>query len=59
MNRGVVILALLVCLAATQEKDYTADLTKLQTQINGPNKARAYDKLAYISDMYGPRMWGS
>ena len=25
----------------------------------GPNKHKAYEKLAYIVDTFGPRMWGS
>ena len=52
----------LLALAACVEIDYTETVNKLKDAIN--NKAdkfyhKAYDRLAYISDTFGPRMWGS
>jgi len=44
------------------EKDYTDLVTFLKNKIldkNGPFYHSAYDRLAYIVDSYGPRLWGS
>jgi len=42
------------------EKDYTDFVTSLASKIKqAPWKHSAYDRLAYITDTYGPRMWGS
>jgi hypothetical protein len=44
----------------TAEKDYTDFVTSLASKIKqAPWKNSAYDRLAYITDSYGPRMWGS
>lgn len=46
--------------ALTAEKDYTDLVLALKDKINSaPFKHSAYDRLAYITDTYGPRMWGS
>ncbi len=51
---------LLINLSFTAEKDYTNFVKDLQIKITqSPFKHVAYQKLAYISDTYGPRMWGS
>lgn len=45
---------------ASAEKDYTDFVNNLKRQIQlSPFKHSAYDRLAYITDTYGPRMWGS
>ena len=42
------------------EKDYTEFVNNLKLKITqAPFKGSAYDRLAYITDSYGPRMWGS
>ncbi len=42
------------------EKDYTDFVKHLQQKITeNPFKGEAYIKLAYLTDTYGPRMWGS
>lgn len=55
-------LLVLLLTAVSAEKDYT-DLVKfLKDQIqnkSSPFYHSAYDRLAYISDSYGPRLWGS
>ncbi len=54
----ILALSLLVC----SDKNYTQIVEQLRSAISDPNKDfrhSAYDRLAYISDTYGPRMWGS
>ncbi len=42
------------------EKDYTDFVKYLKQKITeNPFKGSAYNRLAYITDTYGPRMWGS
>jgi hypothetical protein len=42
------------------EKDYTDFVKTLQQKIKeSPFKGSSYNRLAYITDSYGPRMWGS
>jgi carboxypeptidase Q len=56
------IVLVLVFTTLNAEKDYTDFVKFLKTQIenkNGPFYHSAYNRLAYISDTYGPRMWGS
>jgi carboxypeptidase Q len=54
---------LLACLILTfiaAEKDYTSVIKQFQSAMKSELfKHSAYDRLAYISDTYGPRMWGS
>jgi len=56
------VFLILLLIAASAEKDYT-DLVKfLKTQIENKTSTfyhSAYNRLAYISDTYGPRLWGS
>lgn len=54
-------LLLLFCLAlAVAEKDYTDTVNLLKEKIKSPEHMHsAWDRLAFISDTYGPRMWGS
>ena len=53
-------LVLLLTLSVTAEKDYTDFVNSLKQKIKeSPFKHAAYDRLAYITDTYGPRMWGS
>ena len=51
---------ILLSVVVKTEKDYT-DLVKfMASKIQEPRfKGSAYDRLAYITDTYGPRMWGS
>lgn len=53
----------MVCLVLTlivAEKDYTSVVKQFQSVMKSVlYKHSAYDRLAYISDTYGPRMWGS
>lgn len=64
MKRGFLIAIL--CFAAlltasfSAEKDYTDFVKNLQEKIKLPGfKGASYERLAYITDTYGPRMWGS
>ena len=64
MKGGFIIL--LICLSAAlnsvkaDEKDYTDFVKHLQVKIkDSPFKGAAYERLAYITDTYGPRLWGS
>lgn len=42
------------------EKDYTSDINMLIAAMKTDKfKGKSYDRLAYLSDTYGPRMWGS
>ena len=55
----VLVLLALVC-QGKAEKDYTDFVKTLQSKIGqAPWKHSAYERLAYIVDTYGPRMWGS
>ena len=55
---AVVVLSLLS--SGLTEKDYTDFVKDLKNKIGtAPWKHSAYDRLAYITDTYGPRMWGS
>lgn len=56
------LLVLLISVAVQAEKDYTDVVKLLKTSMEnqtGPFYHSAYDRLAYISDTFGPRMWGS
>jgi hypothetical protein len=62
MKANLVILVAFVFLIGTvvAEKDYTDLVKSLQAKIKeAPFKGSSYDRLAYITDTYGPRMWGS
>jgi hypothetical protein len=51
---------LLISIISTAEKDYTNFVTYLAQKIKDPPfKYSAYKRLGYITDTYGPRMWGS
>ncbi len=55
-------LILLVITAVHSEKDYTEFVNFLKTNIENKTGSfyhSAYERLAYISDTYGPRLWGS
>jgi carboxypeptidase Q len=57
-----VLLLVVLITAANAEKDYTDLVIYLKTQIQNktsPFYHAAYNRLAYISDTYGPRLWGS
>lgn len=52
----------LILLVVNAEKDYTDLVKLLKNKIedkNGLYYHSAFNRLAYISDTYGPRMWGS
>lgn len=56
----IVLISLLLILTVYAEIDYTPFVKDLQTKINQkPWKHSAWDRLAYLTDTYGPRMWGS
>lgn len=58
----LLFLSLILLLQATEaeELDYTDFVNDLGQKIKqAPFKQAAYDRLAYITDTYGPRMWGS
>lgn len=61
MKVHILAMLLLIVGVYTAEIDYTETVQKLQDAIN--NNAdfhhKAYEHLAYISDTFGPRMWGS
>ena len=53
---------ILVLTAVQSEKDYTDFVKSLKDNIEnktGDFYHSAYKRLAYISDTWGPRMWGS
>lgn len=53
-------LLILAQVVASAEKDYTDFVKYLKQKITeSPFKGSAYNRLAYITDTYGPRMWGS
>ena len=46
--------------ASSAEKNYTDFVNTIKDKIGqAPWKGASYDRLAYIVDTYGPRMWGS
>jgi carboxypeptidase Q len=56
------IVAVLLLTAVCAEKDYTDFVKSLKTNIEDKTLDfyhSAYNRLAFISDTYGPRMWGS
>lgn len=56
----VIVTVLLTAVAA--EKDYSDVVQLLKRKIDdksGDFWHSAYERLAYLSDTYGPRMWGS
>ena len=58
IQRAILVCLLLVLISA--EKNYTDFVLDLKNKIQqAPWKYSAYDRLAYITDTYGPRMWGS
>ena len=64
MKGGFIIfflcLTALFSVISSAEKDYTDLVKNLQSKIQtAPFKGSAYERLAYITDSYGPRMWGS
>ena len=62
MGIKVLLCLLLVAVAVHAEKDYTDLVKHFKSSIEnqtGPFYHSAYERLAYISDTYGPRMWGS
>lgn len=57
-----IVTIFLILSAVTAEKDYTDLVTHLKDSIedkNGSFYHAAYERLAYISDSFGPRLWGS
>ena len=56
----LLVLPILLITIANCETDYTTFVADLQAKINSaPYKHSAWDRLAYLTDTYGPRMWGS
>lgn len=54
------MLWLTITLVYSVQKDYTNFVKDLQQKIQqSPFKGASYDRLAYITDTYGTRMWGS
>ena len=59
---SILILCLFVIKAHTQIPDYTEIVQKFVANMSdktGPFYHAAYKRLAYISDTFGPRLWGS
>lgn len=57
-----IVLVLLLALAVFCEKDYSDFVTYLRDNIQNKSGIfyhKAYERLAYLSDTWGPRMWGS
>lgn len=63
MNSVIILLLLigsLIGIGLTAEKNYTDIVKLLQSKIQEPEfKGSAYKRLAYITDTYGTRLWGS
>lgn len=61
MKNPLIVALLIVLLSAAKiEKDYSDFVKDLSQKIKqAPFKHSAYERLAYITDTYGPRMWGS
>ena len=60
MKNLLLISLLLLVLVAAEEQDYTDFVNDLSRKIKqAPWRHSAYDRLAYLTDTYGPRMWGS
>lgn len=60
MNKAIVFFCLTIVLVSSVEKNYTDFVNHLAQKIKEPNfKGAAYNRLAYIVDTYGSRMWGS
>lgn len=56
----IAIVCLLLVVAAMGETDYTPIVNDLKVKITqAPWKHSSWDRLAYLTDTYGPRMWGS
>ena len=54
------LIALLLPATLAAEKNYTQFVNTLKDKITqAPFKHAAYERLAYIVDTYGPRIWGS
>ena len=54
------VLLILINQVESAEKDYTDFVKYLKQKITeSPFKGEAYKRLAYLTDTYGPRMWGS
>jgi len=57
-----VLLLILLLTAVFSEKNYTEFVKGLKAKISDPKGKfyhSAYNRLAYISDTFGPRVWGS
>jgi hypothetical protein len=54
------VLLIFINQVESAEKDYTDFVKYLKQKITeSPFKGEAYKRLAYLTDTYGPRMWGS
>jgi hypothetical protein len=61
LTKVLVVFCLLLTIGLA-EKDYTDLVKLLKTKIEDQKGIfwhSAFNRLAYISDTYGPRMWGS
>lgn len=58
---AILTLSLLVLSSLGQaETDYTDTVKMLKDAMTEPDfQHKAYERLAYISDTFGPRLWGS
>ena len=63
MKKLLLVVSILLIIATVHsEKDYTDFVKKIKDSIEDKSSIfhhSAYERLAYISDTYGPRMWGS
>lgn len=59
---AIICFVILIVWSRADEKNYTEDVLKLKEIMedkNGSHYHSTYERLAYISDLYGPRLWGS
>ena len=57
---AILCIGALVAPSFSAERDYTDFVKNLQEKIKLPAfKGASYERLAYITDSYGARMWGS
>jgi len=62
MRRNLLALLLVLTVLVACEKDYSDFVKSLQSSIQDPKGIfyhKAYERLANLSDTFGPRMWGS
>lgn len=62
LKQHLIVGFLLLLTVFAAEKDYTGFVEKIKESISDPKGIfyhSTYERLAYLSDTYGPRLWGS